>query len=641
MDQESIAAKRVHLDLALLMGRHRLKLWILLLPLTAVVLFFPADLTFEYHAIQSVHIFHNLPLLGGLFYAWLLLLLLLVFTSKGEKKSHWEGLALSVVFALVFLGFWAVIAPNRAGDGLSNAITTDYISSQGTLSRHLNVAYLDFPGLHILTSSICQITGLEVFDGVRVVLVFSALLFSALLYLLFSRILGNACLAIFAVLLVIQGNWVQSLSTFFYPGYLGLIFVAAFLVLVNRREHSLLRTWQERLVAIVLLAAASMTHLVTSMLFFFVLAGILLVELVSRRRFARGELAQHKPGNVTGWSTITLFLVVPLTWGIYQATSTFPNLVDLFPKLAEDLSEGQMFGYGSTLGKANLGASIALWANMTRQFWLILIYGLGGVLALGSLFRLRRLSSVERKEIGSLAGIVLLGVLGVFLSHGGFEGQRLLLYTPFFLVPIILGFLHNPRTSQEDSATSVPRATEGTAILASSPRGHQGLGGWSRRPIRRYAFTILPILFFALSFPTFLAHNSRISTDAYYSYEFTASQFIQSSSGEEPTIFSGLYARPPIRYHNLNAQYYGESELHQRQDESSLWRDMNELVAAFETSSGTSIFVFSPRMTILYQHLFGIEPTDRHWQDLERRLEKGGSIYDDGHTRVYVPDRRG
>jgi hypothetical protein len=604
---------------------HRLALWILLILLTAIILFYPVHLSYEYRAVESPYIFDNLPLFGVLYSTWMALLLIL-FLSKGkEGKSSWEGMALVAIFALVSLGFWSIIAPNRTDDGLLAAATVNHISTLGTLTGE-NVFYSSFPGIHLLASSICQITGLEVFDSVAMVLVFNALLLSALLYLLFSKTLKNQYLAIFAVLLVIQGNWYLSLASFLYPGYLGLIFFITFLVLLNRKEDALLGTWQDTLMMIILLAAVTITHFVTSMLFLLVLLGILLVQLISRHRLARRGDAQHEPRIVVDWSIIALCLIVPLAWELYQSVSTFTGIVGLVPKVIEDITEGQLFGNIFLLGTANLGEATPLWANITRWSWFFSIFGFGAILALRNLFRLRRLSSVEKKEIGGLAGIVLLGLTASLLSLGGPEGLRFLLYAPLFIVPIILRFFSNLRSGQEDSET----------IL----RSYQTRGGWPGRRSRGYAFIILPILFFALSFPTFLAHNNKISTTAFYPYDFAPGEFLASTydTGEGLTLFFYGGTAGGVWYYLQDDADYGPVVANV-EDEEDLWRQADDAMTMFESSEGQRIFIFSERGKGAYEHLFGVKPSDIRWQQLEQRLQKGRKLfYNNGFVQLYEPE---
>lgn len=587
-------------NLPTISGIHRFGLWILLILLTAIVLLFPVHLEYEYHAIQSTYIFgNNLPLFGVLYLVWITSLLLLLFTKGGERKSHWEGLALAGIFALVFLGFWKIIAPISPSDFILHSTTTEYISSQGSLSSHPNIGYIDFPGLHILTLSIHQITGLDVFHAAAIIPVFDALLFSALLYLLFSKSLKNPYLAVFAVLLLIQGSWVIWFC--FYPGSLGLVLLTAFLAWINRKEHAFLATWQDRLIAIILLAAVTMTHLVSSICFFFILLGVYLGQRLSR--LGKG-ITQYEQEGMVGWSTLVLFLVIPLAWEIYSAVATFGNLATAPSKFIADLTEGEFLLYSTSIVQANLGEVIPLWARLTRLFWLFFIFGFGGILWLRNLFRLRTLTLVESKETWEMLGIALLSI-PLFIGAGGGELVRIMVYIPFFTVPIILRFFLSFRSQ-----------------------------------LKRYAFNLLAVAFLILSFPTFLAYNNEVSTNAHYSYEFSAASFVHSvyGSGANLSVFSVGEGNYPIRRFVLDAYYrHAGSAFTALESEDEAWQGIDKVVTAYENPRRQSILIFSERAKTPYQHIMGIDPNHPKWEELEHRLQGGSKIYDNGHVQIYTP----
>jgi hypothetical protein len=73
------------------------------------------------------------------------------------------------------------------------------------------------------------------------------------------------------------------------------------------------------------------------------------------------------------------------------------------------------------------------------------------------------------------------------------------------------------------------------------------------------------------------------------------------------------------------------------QSPEDVWREMDKLVTRFEDWRRPSIFLFSERIKTPYQHIFGIEPTDPHWQQLEQRLQNGSKVYDNGHVQIYTP----
>ena len=87
---------------------------------------------------------------------------------------------------------------------------------------------------------------------------------------------------------------------------------------------------------------------------------------------------------------------------------------------------------------------------------------------------------------------------------------------------------------------------------------------------------MLPVRLLALSLPTFLAYNSIIVTDAWYSYEFSSGEFVEStySTGEGLNIFKCEDAGP-ILYYVPDDHYIGIGEsidMLQGVDESDVWR---------------------------------------------------------------------
>ena len=588
--------------LSVFTGSNRLLIWILEIMLTCIILLFPTHLHYEYHPVQSPYVFDNLPLFSVIFAIWLGLLLLLLFTTKTKVKGNWEGLALVVVFSLVFLGFWGILTPDRQADGIWNLATVGYIVSSGTVAPHANVGYLDFPGIHILAAALSQVTGFSIYISAVVILIVFALLLSSLLYLLFSKTIEDPRLAGFAVLLAIQGNWTQSLSAFFWPRYIGLIFLVIFLVLLNRKADTVIGTMQDRILIIILLAAVTVSYFVTSMTFFFILLGILLVQLVSRSHVKDREITGTYPGVMVDWSSIIFFLMIPLMWELYYAVNFFGTIAQWIPGFVKDMAGGELFSGVLQVAGANFGGSVPMWANVTRWFWLFFIYGLGGILALVSLFRIRKLNLTEKVAIGGLIGIIVVGVIGLFLSPGGTEAQRILMYAPFFLLPIIFCY-----------------------FLKLKER------------IRNYALILMFIIFFTLSFPTFLANNSRIVTDAYYPYDYASGEFMESKfgTGQGLAIFGVADTELPLVYAGVrDATYYATWAT--IKNKIDMWQQIGNLMISWGYSTGqNNMFILSQRGMGVFQRSFGVSVNDPGWSQLEQQLSGSNLIYNSTYVIIY------
>jgi hypothetical protein len=575
----------------LLRRNHRFALWLLLILLTVAIFAFPVHLTLEYHPIQSTYIFDNLPLFGALYSLWVLVLLLLLFARTSGGKNDWEKLALICVFTLVFLNFWTIITPYGRFEDLNHIAHTKYLQEEGEIPLgHPNLSF-DFPGIHLIATSVSQITGLGIFAIRTLLLLLHGLLLSTLLYVLFTRSLRSVYAAPLAVLLMIQGNIMLSSLYMFFPMNFGLIFVAAILMLLNRRELALFETTQDRPIMIILFAAATVTHIATAMVILFLLAGIYVMQKLGKE-------------NLVNWSTITLCVVIFLAWQCYWAFRTFGGLVGFFPHFVELLFHGELLRYFLVVGEATLGEGVPLWANITRAFWLVLLFGFGSILALRNLVRVKKLSLLEKKEIWGLLGVAMLGIATFVILPGHAYIYRFITYAAFFTVPLVLRFLLNLN-------------------------------------YRKWGFTLLLMLFIALSFPTFLVHNGRISIDAFYRYEFSAGEFLEKSysKGEQLTVFCGRAALTINLYYMPDAYFRTEPDVMVLGGEVGLWHAMEELITSFENSRGVqdthSIFIFSRRLIVPYEHLLAIEPTHPKWEELLDRLTQTNKIYDNGFVQLY------
>ena len=591
MGHESRAAKRTHLSLWLFARNCRFALWMLLVLLTAIIVLFPVHLTYEYRSVQSLHIFDNLLLFGALFYIWLLSLLLLLFSGGSEARTDWEKVALVCISSLVFLAFWVIILPYGRFDYMSNATLVKLIQRDGAipLGRAL---YSDFPASHLMVLSVSQVTGLGIFDAVNLFLVCNALIFAALLYLLFSKAFKSTSVAAFAALMLMLGNQFLSRGYTFWPGILSLVLLLAFLVLLSRGQHRFLETWQDRLIGIILLVATTAMYFQASILILLILVGIHLMQ----------RLSKMTPVAI---STICLFAVIPIAWEIYWTVQTFPGLADRASKMAEDIAGGTFLHSAPFLAGGNVGERFPLWVSVIRIYWWALIFGLGSLLGLRNLSRFRELSLVERVELGGLLGVIMLAAIGTLVSVGGERFVHFLHYAAFFTVPVLL------RTSLN-------------------------LG----KRIKGYGFALLVILLLLLSFPTFLVFNNKICTDTFYSYEMAGSEFLERSygNGEGLTVVNPYV---PVTYYvpdvhpEMGYWYVGAAR-----NEDEFWQTVDAVAGAYSIPrAGHTLFMVHDRLKVTGEFVLGISPTDPHWQGIEdeisARLMDTSLIYDNGYVQTY------
>jgi hypothetical protein len=576
---------------------------VLLLLLTAFLLAFPVSLVNEYHPIQAPYIFENLPVFGTLFCIWILLLLLLVFSKKGEgTKLNWENIALVCVFALVFLAFWALITPYGSyADDIFNMGHVRWLVDEGGIPvGHQNLVYFDFPGMHLLVASLSEITGLGVFESRTLFLVFNAMLFSALLYILFVRLLKSNRLAFIGVLIAVIGSIVipDDITTF-YPRAFGFTLLTGFMVILTRSETKLFGTTiSDRLLMLTLFVAMVVSYFPTSFLAPLILLGIYAVQSAGRGKEARASPA-----------TIALLLVMVIAWEMYWTSFSFHSLAAFLPKVKEDLLSGGFLSTAKTLGASNIGRALPLWATVTRSFWGALL-GVSIVLGLYNLFKIKKLSLAARIATGGLLGVILISLIGIFGTEGGLQFIRFLLYAPLFCAPILLLFLFKS-------------------------------GTWGRRGL-----AALTILVFVLALPTFLSSVNTVSTDAIYESELAGGQFLESHSqgkvkdlilysltAESRDLF--YYYTPDISKLNvMEKTYYTGST-------DEVWREVGELVAHFQTPRPwqvqQKILVIGEKDVVLFQHLLNILPNDQKWEELRKQLNSEDVIFNNGHLEMYVP----
>lgn len=582
--------------------QNRALVWVLLLLLTASLLFAPVHLRNEYHPIQPPYLFDGLPLFGILFCIWMLLLLLLVFSKRDQgDRLSWESLALGCVFALLFLGFWVVITPYGSfADSIFNMGHVRWLMDEGTMPvGHQNLWYFDFPGMHLLVAALAELTGLGVFQTATLFLVFNALLFSGLLYILFVKLLKSNRLASLAVALAVLGSvMLVEKMRIFTPGALGYTLLAGFLVMLTRSETKLFGTTvSDRLLMLIVFSAMVISYFATPLLAALVLLGVYVVQTMAKAEEARANPA-----------TICLLLVTVMAWEIYWTWKLFHSLAGFLPRLWDDMLSGEFLSIPVTLAKVNVGGELPLWASMTRSFWLALL-GFSTILALHSLFRVRQLSVAQKVASGGLLGVILLTILSVFGTHGGQQFTRFLLYAPLFSVPVLLMFLCR-------------------------------LGAW-----RRKGFALLAILVFGLALPTFLSSVNTVGTDAIYPYELSAGEFMKSSSprrGEGATLFGLCYVSKAWVYYyapDIRTRQVSEAAFYEG-GEGEVWEETDKIVTAFEhewAPRGTQkLFALSDKDATFYRHLLGVLPDNPNWEGLRAQLSTEDRIFTNGHLEMYA-----
>lgn len=585
-------------------GILRVLVWILALSLTAAILLYPVHMRLVTAPIQSTAIIDNLPLFAALYYLWLLALLVLLFSKAGPTVDHREKIAVVALFVLVFWGFWTINTPDGQSEEPSFLAYAKYLDDTARINLNAqNFLYFDFPGTALFAHAVSNVVGASYLGARTLIMLSNAGLTALFLYCLYRRLAASSAkpitLYLLATPLVIQSNMMLSVGFFFRPeNAIGLLFLMALLILLaaNRDESTFFGRWQHSLTAILLFAALAVTHFITSLVFIVILGGLYLMRAANGRRMA-------------AVSTIPLFLVMTSAWLLYYASRTFETVGDSVSYFADLAKGGDLLFYAFTLGTANAGGDVPLWATAVRLFWIAAIYVLAAFLAARNLTRLRGLERDQREYAGVLLGIGMLTVMVALVNGTGDQIARYIEYGSYFAVPIVLTF--------------IARAVS-----------------W------RLGLALVVIPFFVLSLPTFLAFHSQIAVNAYYPQEHHAARFLKSQQGdadEDLALFTGVRDRHLYLFYFPSGEFYSSVfSILKRSERELLWQDTGNLVSTFIAQSpdvpqGKRVFVFSQGFQMTYQHLNGVSPEDVEWLRVKAQLATTNAFYDNGQVQMYLP----
>jgi len=620
-------------------------------PLTAAVVFFPIDLHYEYHALESLYAFGNLlPVFVIIFYIWMAVLVLLLF-SKGENGA-WQKPALLALFAIGMGGLWIVNTPYGGHpDELWQMGHIRYLLETGRIEfPHPVFNYFEFPAFHLLLASISRVTGLGIFEARLFYMFASSAIFAVLSYMLFVRLLKDARIASLGVLVLFLGcPMICSAERTFWPGNLAQLLLVALLFLLAWRQekiHWVLFT----ILFVVFFTGLTMSYLPTAMFFIFVLLAIYLVQRINKSR-------------LMPFALVMLILATFVIWQVSHADSTFRGAIEglITPAATEPapaavtetppvpatepapaavtetppvpatepapatVTEASpttaaapkgKFSVFLELGAVYIGAGAPLWVSFLNLFWLALIFGAGGILSIRNLFRIRKLDTMETIETGGIWAVVIFTPIAYLMSPVGEQTGRFFLYAPFFIVPMVLRCLARP------------------AGDAGPERKTREWSGW----LRKNSFTLLIILAFFLSLPSFLANATRVLSHPVYPEENAAGEFLRDEYADDQLY---LYSTP----FTITFYSYYVPEAHFKalwpgpdvtRGKEGFWEAMEPLMKDFEDSTAeNAVFVVSRRLPYSYGPTIIIEPDDPKWIEFLARLEQNDKIYDNGFVQLY------
>ncbi|MDO8616019.1 MAG: hypothetical protein Q7T33_09850 [Dehalococcoidia bacterium] len=584
-------------------------LWALLGLTTALLLAYPIRPSLEYHPIQSIEAITDLSLFAGLFYGWLAVLFSL-FLLRGESKG--AQLTLVAVFALVTSGLWTILAWGNSGEAPLYAAQVEHINQTHSFDLEaVNFAYFQFPALFVLSSAVSQVTGLSTWDTVVTLVLLNGVLIATLLYLAFYNVTGSPRLAWLGVLLLLQGNIIiAKMLSNFHPGAFGFLLYAGFLAVVTSGHQTQGRFWQNRLLMVVLLAGATTAHFVTSVAILVVIAGMVSVRWLSGQRPQEGPaVGASAPGGLADRARVLLLpglalpLVLPLAWEIYHAVSVFGSLARLTEGTWEGFVRGEVLTGYAYYRVGSYVEQSAPWSLALRYVWLLVGMGLGSLVGLIYIVRVKRLAPNEAIALGGLTGIGLLGI-AIALASSGEDMFRVLFYVPVFTVLLLL-----------------------LGIKALGPR------------LGRYAFGALALLIFTLSFPTLLNNNYTVGFSVYYPTELASGEFLRSQFGRGESLevfgsdFPTVYYTPGAKFRFPDPLVVGGA---------NFWTEVQDDVERFKATAAepdkSGIWILSDRLPSDLRHLLGPSgPTHPEYKRLFGQEIPQGSdeIYDDGGVRFF------
>ncbi len=583
-------------------GSVRLLLWILLLSLTSAILLFPVNLEFEYHAVESLYIFgDNLWLFGIIFVLWMAVLLLLLLS----RISEWQRVILVGIFAVIVFGFWVIIAPYGGyADGLVNMGHVQYLSQTGSIAfDHINLAYFQYPGLHLTGFALSEISGLEILEIRPFFLIFCRVLLTILLYLLFVRSIKNPQLASLAVLVLVTGALLIT-RTMFHAGITAIIFLVMMLYFLVK-SGALAKPATISLF-IICFAGLTITYVPIPIFFIFILGGIYITTMINKQ----------KTVNLT---LLILCAVIFLIWEMFWATRMFEGLAghmeDFLAAFNNPLERlFPMFGTASQ----SLGEATPLWASLTRYFWLLVVYLFGVILATRNLFRIKKLDSIETVETGGLWGVLLASAVAIFAFEEGTQWGRTLMYVPFLAVPIIIKFVSSTRQDKSDLQ------------LMNTPMFQ------NQRGINKFSPVAVSILLLIMSFPTFLVNHSSINTEAVHKYELSAGEYLEEYYDDESLLLvTDAITTPTYVYYIPEAEFSNPLQYWELSEEWQLWDTYYRQIEKMENYNGTAVFALTERFTQPHRSLVSIDENSVEWIEFVGRLSQNNRVYDNGSTRLY------
>lgn len=547
--------------------------------------------------VQSIYAIQNLPWFIALFYAWAVVLAALLFLVKG---STLERLALCLVFTLVFVQFWGLATEwGSSEDSAWFMGHVNYLQGGDRLpsGSHPAFPYFDFPGLPLIGMTLAQATGADVFLTARLFSFLNGQVLTFLLYAVFLRWAGTPRRAALYLVLAIAsstvlGSYGGGGNNQFHAKSLSTIYIAYFMLLLACQARAPLSDYRIRILYLVLVPAAVVSHLFAPVFFAMV--------LVSGYVVCRATKAPGSPPLLVALLVLVLFL----PWQVFATKFNFTAIVGELPRSLRNFVALEWLVYTRGTLEVTVGRELPLWGSLARAFWWLSVFGLGTLLML---WRLRGFSSAgdaARVQLmvfmGTLATVTIGGIGYYNIVHGGFA--QYVGIGSLTLAPALVDALSTPKAR-------VVAAAFATAALV-------------------------------LLLPTALTNANTLSVGRIYRYEIAAIEFIaRSYSQGEGLRLRGIPAVTPARYIYLpDARAEKGGPYFYATSEAEAWDALERVVGDFRhDSSGASLLMLTLKERVWFQERLHIPLDHQNWRRLEDSLLSQDKVYDNQYLSLLHP----
>lgn len=584
-----------------LLRNYRFYLWTMLVVLTGLLLGSSLESTLEPFAIESLHIFTNLPLFSALFIPWAIIFFYLALSRSSESEGLVEKVFLAAILALIFNGFWILNAPYGFGsDHMANLADVNLIQQLGKLPDMQLLNYPDNSGAHILAACFSRVSGLPNFEMATLYRFETSILSSALTACFLFRSLKSTGKAMLALILItvlaaaLSPASLPSRALAFRADIFSGVYWFAFLLILFRQDTGFMFSAGEKTVTILLVAATTVTYIGHSYLIIFVVAFIYLMQKWDRETVALDLNLLFFP------------VIVVITWSIYVATHMFNNAARLLPELIPHILSGEFLEMFTRSAAGGTSTANPLWLT-AMSYLRMAFFGAGTLLAVTGFFIGKRLGFLWRREIATVFAIGAFTVALMLLEARGIQFTRYLIYVPVFLAPVLIR-----------SVASLPmvwrRLFAGGAVAI-------------------LLITVMPsfLVYYGSSFSTYTITEDDIAAGEYMADTFGGTNNL--------TVYSNRHY-PDVNFYYLpNAEKEGPVEPFLISDEKELWEEMNLMVTDFNSSFRPVLFVISERASLLWYHELGILPDTLQWREIEDELggeDDENMVFSNEYIKVYA-----